>query len=216
MKTDSQLQRDVMDELIWEPRVDHAHIGVAAKDGVVTLSGFVSNYAQKMAAEKATKRVQGVHAIAEDIQVRFASDPKTSDAEIAERILDLFKWDVTLPEDKISVKVERNWVTLTGKTDWNYQKEAARRVAGRISGVLGVTNLIEVDQQPSPANVRDLIMAAVKRASDTDANSIRVTTEGHKVTLSGKVHGWYERQIAERAAWAAPGVTRVEDNIIVV
>ena len=216
MKTDSQLQRDVMDELIWEPRVDHAHIGVAAKDGVVTLSGFVSNYAQKMAAEKATKRVQGVHAIAEDIQVRFASDPKTSDAEIAERILDLFKWDVTIPEDKISVKVERNWVTLTGKTDWNYQKEAARRVAGRISGVLGVTNLIEVDQQPSPANVRDLIMAAVKRASDTDANSIRVTTEGHKVTLSGKVHGWYERQIAERAAWAAPGVTRVEDNIIVV
>jgi osmotically-inducible protein OsmY len=216
MKTDSQLQRDVMDELVWEPRVDHAHIGVAAKDGVVTLSGFVSNYAQKMAAEKATKRVQGVRAIAEEIQVRFASDPKTSDAEIAERILDLFKWDVTIPDDKISVKVERNWVTLTGKTDWNYQKEAARRAAGRISGVLGVTNLIEVDQQPSPSNVRDLIMAAVKRASDVDANSIRVTTEGHKVTLSGKVHGWYERQIAERAAWAAPGVTRVEDNIVVV
>jgi osmotically-inducible protein OsmY len=216
MKTDSQLQRDVIDELVWEPRVDHAHIGVAAKDGVVTLSGFVSNYAQKMAAEKATKRVQGVRAIAEEIQVRFASDPKTSDAEIAERILDLFKWDVTIPDDKISVKVERNWVTLTGKTDWNYQKEAARRAAGRISGVLGVTNLIEVDQQPSPSNVRDLIMAAVKRASDADANSIRVTTEGHKVTLSGKVHGWYERQIAERAAWAAPGVTRVEDNIVVV
>jgi osmotically-inducible protein OsmY len=216
MKTDSQLQRDVMDELIWEPRVDHAHIGVAAKDGVVTLSGFVSNYAQKMAAEKAAKRVQGVRAIAEEIQVRFASDPKTSDAEIAERILDLFKWDVTIPDDKISVKVERNWVTLTGKTDWNYQKEAAKRAAGRISGVLGVTNLIDVDQQPSPANVRELIMAAVKRASDADANSIRVTTEGHKVTLSGKVHGWYERQVAERAAWAAPGVTRVEDNIVVV
>jgi osmotically-inducible protein OsmY len=132
MKTDSQLQRDVMDELVWEPRVDHAHIGVAAKDGVVTLSGFVSNYAQKMAAEKAAKRVQGVRAIAEEIQVRFASDPKTSDAEIAERILDLFKWDVTIPDDKISVKVERNWVTLSGKTDWNYQKDAAKRAAGRI------------------------------------------------------------------------------------
>jgi osmotically-inducible protein OsmY len=216
MKTDSQLQRDVMDELVWEPRVDHAHIGVAAKDGVVTLSGFVSNYAQKMAAEKAAKRVQGVRAIAEEIQVRFASDPKTSDAEIAERILDLFKWDVTIPDDKISVKVERNWVTLSGKTDWNYQKDAAKRAAGRISGVLGVTNLIDVDQQPSPANVRELIMAAVKRASDVDANSIRVTAEGHKVILSGQVHGWHERQIAERAAWAAPGVTRVEDNIVVV
>jgi osmotically-inducible protein OsmY len=216
MKTDSQLQRDVMDELVWEPRVDHAHIGVAAKDGVVTLSGFVSNYAQKMAAEKAAKRVQGVHAIAEEIQVRFASDPKTSDAEIAERILDLFKWDVTIPHDKIEVKVERNWVTLSGNVDWNYQKDAAKRAAGRISGVLGVTNLIDVRQAPSPANVRDLIMAAVKRVSDADANSIRVVAEGHKVTLSGQVHGWYERQVAERAAWAAPGVTRVEDNIVVV
>lgn len=116
MKTDSQLQRDVMDELVWEPRVDHAHIGVAAKNGAVTLSGFVSNYAQKLAAEKATKRVQGVRAIAEEIQVRFASDPITNDAEIAERILDLFKWDVTIPDHKISVKVERNWVTLSGKT----------------------------------------------------------------------------------------------------
>jgi osmotically-inducible protein OsmY len=216
MKTDSQLQRDVMDELAWEPRVEHAHIGVAAKDGVVTLSGFVGDYAQKLAAEKAAKRVAGVKAIAEEIEVRFASDPKTSDPEIAKRILDVFKWDVTIPDDKVSVKVERNWVTLSGPVDWNYQKDAAKRAAGKISGVLGVTNLIDVKHAPSPANVRDLIMAAVRRASDADASTIRVEADGSTVKLTGKVHGWHERNVAERAAWSAPGVMFVEDDIIVV
>lgn len=216
MKTDSQLQRDVMDELAWEPRVDHAHIGVTAKEGVVTLSGFVSNYAQKLAAEQATKRVAGVKAIAEEIEVRFASDPKTSDPEIAKRILDMFKWDVTIPNDKIEVKVERNWVTLSGHVDWNYQKDAAKRAAGKISGVLGVTNLIDVKHAASPANVRELIMAAVRRASDADASTIRVEAEGNTVKLTGKVHGWHERQVAEQAAWSAPGVARVEDYIVVV
>jgi osmotically-inducible protein OsmY len=216
MKTDSQLQRDVMDELAWEPRVEHAHIGVTAKEGVVTLSGFVSNYAQKLAAEQATKRVAGVKAIAEEIEVRFASDPKTSDPEIAKRILDMFKWDVTIPNDKIEVKVERNWVTLSGHVDWNYQKDAAKRAAGKISGVLGVTNLIDVKHAASPANVRELIMAAVRRASDADASTIRVEAEGSTVKLTGKVHGWHERQVAEQAAWSAPGVARVEDYIVVV
>jgi osmotically-inducible protein OsmY len=216
MKTDSQLQRDVVDELAWEPRVEHAHIGVTAKEGVVTLSGFVGDYAQKRAAEKAAKRVAGVKAIAEEIEVRFASDPKTSDSEIAKRILDVFMWDVTIPNDKIEVKVERNWVTLSGHVDWNYQKDAAKRTAGKISGVLGVTNLIDVKHAPSPANVRDLIMAAVRRASDADASTIRVEAEGSTVKLTGKVHGWHERQVAENAAWSAPGVMFVEDDIIVV
>jgi osmotically-inducible protein OsmY len=216
MKTNSQLQRDVMDELAWEPQIDHANIGVAAHDGVVTLSGFVSNYAQKLAAEQAAKRIAGVHAIAEEIQVRFANAPKTSDPEIAKRILDVFKWDVLIPDDKIDVKVERNWVTLSGRVDWNYQKEAARRAAGRISGVMGVTNLIDVKHAPSPANVRDLIMAAVRRASDADASTIKVEAVGSTVKLTGKVHGWHERQVAERAAWAAPGVMFVEDDIVVV
>ncbi len=216
MKTDSQLQRDVMDELAWEPQIDHANIGVAVKDNVVTLSGFVGNYAQKLAAEQAAKRVAGVHAIAEEIQVRFANQPKTSDSEIARRILDVIQWDVTIPDDQIDVKVERNWVTLSGRIDWNYQKEAAKRAAGKISGVLGVTNLIDVKHAPSSANVRDLIMAAVRRASDADASTIRVETEGSTVKLTGKVHGWHDRQVAERAAWSAPGVARVEDYIVVV
>lgn len=216
MKTDSQLQRDVMDELAWEPQVDHASIGVAAKAGVVTLSGFVSNYAQKLAAEQAAKRVQGVHAIAEEIEVRFANEPKTSDPEIAKRILDVFKWDVTIPDNKISVKVERHWVTLSGHVDWNFQKDAAKRAAGKISGVLGVTNLIEVKHAPSPENVRDMIMAAVRRASDANAKAIRVEADGTTIKLSGTVHGWHERQVAERAAWSAPGVTWVEDKIVVI
>lgn len=214
MKSDSQLQRDVMDELKWDPKVDHSQIGVTAKGGVVTLSGFVPTYAEKMVAEKATRRVKGVRAIAEEIEVRFASDPKTSDAEIAKRILDSFAWDVTVPEDRLTVKVEHGWVTLSGRVDWHYQKLAAHKVAGRISGVKGIGNLIEVQSRPSVTDVRDRIMAAFKRSSVVDASHINVLVDGNTVKLGGKVQGWNERQVAERAAWSAPGVTQVEDNII--
>ncbi len=214
MKSDSELQRDVMDELKWDPRVDHAQIGVTAKGGVVTLSGFVPTYAEKMAAEKAARRVKGVRAIAEEIEVRFASDPKTADAEIAKRILDSFAWNVTVPDDRLTVKVERGWVTLGGKVDWHYQKVAAHKVAGKIGGVKGIGNLIEVQSRPSVTDVRDRIMAAFKRSSVVDASHINVLVDGSTVTLGGKVQGWNERQVAERAAWSAPGVTRVDDNII--
>ena len=214
MKTDSQLQHDVLEELKWEPRVDHSQIGVSAKSGVVTLTGFVPNYAQKVAAEKAARRVLGTKAIAQEIEVRFASDPKTSDAEIAQRILDTFRWDVTVPDEKFGVKVEHGFVTLTGKADWNYQKQAAAKAAGRISGVKGVINQIEVAARPSGYDVRERIMSAFKRSSTLDANSIDVAVDGGTVKLSGRVHGWNERKIAENAAWSAPGVTRVEDNIV--
>jgi osmotically-inducible protein OsmY len=214
MKTDSQLQSDVIAELKWDPKVDHSHIGVAAKDGVVTLSGFVASYAEKIAAEKATRRVTGVKAIAEGLEVRFASDRKTSDAEIAQRILDLFAWDATLPSDKLQVKVEKGWVTLTGKTEWQYQRNDAHKLAGRISGVKGVANMIEVASGPSSTDLRDRIAAAFERSSMLDAKSLDVSVVGHKVKLSGTVHGWNERRVAEAAAWSAPGVTQVEDNII--
>jgi len=215
MKTDSELQRDVLDELAFEPMVDHAHIGVAAKGGVVTLTGHVPNYAQKMAAERAATRVKGVKAIAEEIEVRFASDPKTSDDEIAERILDVFRWDVTVPDDRLKVRVEHGWVTLSGDVEWNYQKKAAQAAAGRIGGVKGVSNGIEVRQaQPSPWDVRERIKAAIKRQSALDASDIDVSVTGHTVKLSGEVHGWNERRVAEQAAWSAPGVTRVEDEIV--
>lgn len=215
MKTDSELQRDVLDELAFEPMVDHAHIGVAANDGVVTLTGHVPNYAQKMAAERATARVNGVKAIAEEIEVRFASDPKASDPEIAERILQLFRWDVMVPDSKIQVRVEHGWVTLNGDVEWNYQKRAAQTDAGRITGVKGVSNWIEVKQsEPAPFEVRDRVKAAIKRQSALDASAIDVSVNGHTVKLSGVVHGWNERKVAERAAWAVPGVTKVEDEIV--
>ena len=216
MKTDSQLQSDVMDELVWDPSIDHAHIGVAAKGGVVTLSGFVSNYAQKMTAEHAAERVHGVQGIAEELKVRFLFDPKTSDEEIARRILDMFAWDVTIPNDKVMVKVEKGYVTLTGTLDWNYQKEAARKAAGRISGVLGVNNLIKISNAVAVGDVRERIMAAFKRSATADASALSVTADGSTVKLSGNVHGRHERQVAERTAWAAPGVLFVEDNIVVL
>jgi osmotically-inducible protein OsmY len=213
-KSDSELQRDVLDELKWDPRVDHSQIGVTARDGVVTLTGFVPAYAEKVAAEKAARRVVGVNAIAEEIEVRFASDPKTSDGEIARRILDMFSWDVTISGQKLSVKVEHGWVTLTGTVDWHYQREAAKKAAGKISGVKGISNLIEVKMKATPSEVRERILAAFKRSSEVDANSINVSIEGTTVRLGGKVRAWNERQIAERAAWSAPGVTNVVDNII--
>ena len=216
MKTDSQLQSDVMDELVWDPSIDHAHIGVTAKGGVVTLSGFVSNYAQKMTAEHAAERVHGVQGIAEELKVRFLFDPKTSDEEIARRILDMFAWDVTIPNDKVMVKVEKGYVTLTGTLDWNYQKQEARKAAGRISGVLGVNNLIKISNAVAVGDVRERIMAAFKRSATADASALTVTADGTTVKLSGEVHGRHERQVAERTAWAAPGVFFVEDNIVVL
>lgn len=216
MKTDSQLQQDVMDELQWEPRVDHANIGVAVKDGIVSLSGFVKSYAEKLAAEKAARRVKGVRGLAEEIEVRFESQAKTADPEIAKRIADIFDWSVSIPDEKVKIKVEHGWVTLYGNVDWHYQRDAAKNAAARINGVKGVTNLIEVKKAPSPGDVRDRIMSALKRAADVDAGSITVLADGGTVRLSGKVHSWYERQVAERAAWAAPGVYRIEDNITVI
>ena len=215
MKTDLQLQRDVMDELAFEPSVDAADIGVSVADGVVTLNGFTKSYAEKLAAEKAARRVAGVKAIAEEIKVRFASDPKTADSEIAKRILDIFSWDVTIPDDKIKVKVEHGWVTLTGTVDWFFQSDAARHAAAKINGVFGVSNLIAIRKLPVANDVKDRIVSAIKRSADIDASSITVTADGGTVWLGGRVKGWHERDAAERAAWAAPGVIKVEDAIVI-
>lgn len=216
MKTDSQLQQDVMDELQWEPRVDHANIGVAATDGVITLSGFASSYAEKIAAEKAARRIKGVRGLAEEIEVRLPSQAKTADPEIAKRIADIFDWSAMIPNNKIAVKVEHGWVTLTGMVDGHFQRKSAVDFASRISGVTGVSNQITVKAAASPLDVKDRIMAAFRRNADLDASSITVSADGNTVRLGGQVHAWYERQIAERAAWSAPGVDRIEDNIMLV
>ena len=213
MTNDSDLQQDVIDELRFEPAVDHSRIGVTARDGIVTLTGFVPNYMQKAAAENAARRVAGVKAIAEEIEVRFLTDPETNDAEIAERILLMFEWDSSIPET-LQVKVEKGWVTVTGTVDFYYQKKAARKVAGKAPGVKGVTDLIEVRAHPSAADVRERIRQAFKRSSLIDASAIDIEVDGSKVKLGGKVRGWNERKAAERAAFSAPGVSDVEDNIV--
>jgi len=213
MNSDHELQRDVLAELAFEPSVDHSHIGVTAHHGVITLTGFVDSYAGKLAAERAARRVKGVKAIAQDLEVRFASTPKTSDDEIAERVLSLFRWDTLVPEG-LSVRVEQGWVTLTGTAEWQYQKDEAEKTAARIVGVKGVSNWITLKPKVSAQDVQERIIAALNRARDLDASTIRVELEGDVVRLGGKVHGWNERRIAERAAWSAPGVTKVVDNII--
>lgn len=213
MKSDSQLQQDVMAELEWEPSVDHADIGVSVVDGVVTLNGYVKSYAEKVAAERAARRVSGVRALAEELKIRFASDPKTADHEIAKRILDSLSWNVMIPKDKIQVKVENGWVTLSGSVNWNYQRQEAKRAVSPISGVKGISNNITVSQQPTTADIRHRIETAFERQADLDAAGVTIAIDGNKVELGGKVRSWHERRVAEDAAWAAPGVTQVEDHI---
>ena len=215
MKTDKQLQDDVIAELEWEPSVDSADIGVAVVDGVVTLNGYVPSYAQKIAAERAAKRVFGVKAIAEELQVRFASDPKTADHEIARRILDVFTWNSLVPANRLQVTVENGWVTLTGETTWHFEADEAERVAAKISGVKGVSNAIKIAKRVQAGDVRKGIEAAFTRQADLDAKAVNIAIDGGKVVLSGHVRAWQEREAAERAAWAAPGVTQVVDRIAV-
>jgi osmotically-inducible protein OsmY len=214
-KSDSDLQRDVQEELEWEPRVDHADIGVSVTDGVVALNGYVKSYTEKIAAERAAMRVEGVKAVADEVKVRFASDSKLADHEIAKRILDLFRYNVLVPESGIQVTVEKGWVKLSGEVEWRYQSDEAARAAGTISGVTGVANLITIRSKANISDVRRRIEEAFKRQAGLDAASVTITTSGHKVTLGGKVKAWHERRLAEQAAWAAPGVTQVEDHIVI-
>lgn len=214
-KSDSILQRDVQKELEWEPSVDHADIGVSVTDGVVALNGYVKSYAEKIAAERAAMRVEGVRALADEIKVRYASDRKTADHEVAKRILDILTYDALIPEEQIKVTVERGWVTLSGEVQWKYQSDEAARAAGQVSGVTGVSNKIAINNKASVSDIRQRIEEAFKRQAGLDADSVTIATNGHKVTLGGKVKAWHERSLAEQAAWAAPGVTQVEDRIII-
>lgn len=215
MDKDRVLQRKVIAELEWEPSVDSADIGVAVVDGVVTLSGYVTSYAQKLAAEKAVCRVAGVDAIAEELKVRYASDAKTADHEIAKRIVDMLTWNALIPQDSIQVKVEHGWVTLMGEVKWHYQSREAARIASQINGVVGVSNTIKIGNRVNAGDVRHRIEDAFKRQADLDARSVTISVDGGQVTLGGQVRAWHERKTAERAAWAAPGVNRVVDHITV-
>jgi osmotically-inducible protein OsmY len=212
---DLQLRQDVLDELEFEPSINAAHIGVAANRGIVTLTGFVTSYAEKAAAERAARRVKGVQAIAEEIEVRLPSDTKRADDEIAARAVDILKWQVGFPADRISVKVEKGIVTLTGDVDWQYQKNNAEQVVHKLSGVINVVNQIRVAAPARASDIREKIQKALQRSAEVEASGINVQTEGGRVILSGKVRAWYERDIAERAAWSAPGVTEVQDHLTI-
>ncbi|HKM73920.1 MAG TPA: BON domain-containing protein [Stellaceae bacterium] len=215
MSSDLQLRQDVLDELEFEPSVNAAHIGVTANHGVVTLTGFVTTYAEKTAAERAARRVKGVKAIAEEIEVRLPSDLKRADDEIAARAIDFLKWQVGLPADRIRVKVEKGVVTLTGEVDWQFQKTEADHVVHKLSGVVDVVNQIRIASPVYAVEVKEKIEKALQRSAELEASRITVEIEGGRVILKGRVHAWYERDIAERAAWSAPGVTEVHDRITI-
>jgi osmotically-inducible protein OsmY len=215
MSSDLELRQDVLDELEFEPSVNAAHIGVTANHGVVTLTGFVTSYAEKTMAERAARRVRGVKAIAEEIEVRLPSDTKRADDEIAARAIDILKWQVGVPADRIKVKVEKGVVTLTGEVDWQFQKTEADHVVHKLSGVSDVVNLIRVASPVHAVEVKEKIEKALQRSAELEASRITVETEGGRVILKGRVHAWYERDIAERAAWSAPGVTEVLDRLTI-
>jgi osmotically-inducible protein OsmY len=211
--SDISLRQDVMDELEFEPSLDATHIGVIVENGIVTLTGHVKTYMEKLKAEEVVRRVKGVYGIAEELEVRYPSDKKTADDEIARRALDIINWGTTIPPGKIQVSVQAGWVTLSGEVDWYYQKTSAEDAVHRLSGVTGITNLLTIKPQPQVSDVKVRIENALKRNAELESGQIHVSVAGNKVILNGSVKSWPERLAAENAAWAAPGVTMVEDRL---
>jgi osmotically-inducible protein OsmY len=215
MKSDHEIELDVKDELQWDPNLDATDIAVSVKKGVVTLAGFVRNYSDKYEAESAAKRVAGVLGVANDIEVRMPSVDERPDPEIARDAVAAIKSQLPISSEHIKVVVKNGWVTLEGKVEWQYQKNTAENAVRRIKGVKGVSNLIQLKPRTQPSEIKRKIQEAFRRNAEIDANRITVEANGSEVILKGTVRSWIEREEAERAAWAAPGVTKVEDRIVV-
>ena len=215
MKSNEDLQRDVQNAIKWEPLLHAAEIGVTAIDGVVTLTGTVDSYAKKYEAEEATKKVSGLKALVEKIEIKFSSTWKKDDTEIATEILNALKWDWEIPSDDIIVKVENGWVRLDGEVQWNYQREAAKKAVKQLSGVLGVTNDIKLSAETHDIIEKKDIQAALTRNWSINEQEIDVKVLGNKVTLNGTVDSYYQRDEAGRIAWNAPGVISVDNELVV-
>jgi osmotically-inducible protein OsmY len=215
MKSDSDIERDVKEELRWEPGLDSTDIGVSVKNGVVALSGFVHSYSDKYDAEKAVKRVAGVVGVANDIEVRLRSIDEVPDPEIARAAVAAIKTQLPISYEKIKVVAKNGWVTLEGAAEWQYQRQTAETAVRQVKGIKGVSNLITIKPRVEPTDVKRKIEDAFKRSAEIDANRITVEAHGGEVVLKGAVRSWIEREEAEHAAWAAPGVTKVDDRITI-
>jgi len=216
MKNNADLQKDVQDAIKWEPLLNAAEIGVTVKDGVVTLTGTVDGYSKKMEAENAAKRVEGVKAVVENIEVKFNNGwGKKDDNEIATEVLNALKWHWQIPNDKVKVQVEKGWITLAGELQWNYQKESAKDVVKNLLGVTGVTNNITIKSETQDQIEKRDIEKALRRNWSIDDQDITVKASGHKATLTGTVDSWYQKDEAGRIAWNAPGVWTVDNELVV-
>lgn len=216
MRTDSKIKEDVLEELAWQPNIDETQIGVVVDNGIVTLSGTVDSYSKKITAEKAAKSVFGVRAVAEDIKVQYGKSYQKTDSEIARASADALKWNTSVPEDKINIKVEDGWVYLSGAVMWDYQKQAAKKTVEKLAGVKFVSNTISIEQPVKPIDIKNRITKAFKRSADIDAKNVTVAVDGHTVKLRGKVHSLAEKEDARKAAYFAPGVYKVENELEIV
>jgi osmotically-inducible protein OsmY len=215
MRSDSEIEKNVKAELEWDPDLDATDIAVSVKNGVVTLTGFVKSYTDRYEAETAAKRVAGVVAVANDIEVRMPSVDERPDPDIAREAAAAIKSQLPISSENIKIIVKNGWVTLEGEVEWQYQRQTAENVVRRIKGVKGVSNTILLKPRAEPTEVKRKIQEALRRSAEVDANRIEVEARGGEVVLKGTVRSWIEREEAERAAWAAPGVTKVEDRILV-
>ena len=215
MKTDSVLQRDVIEEIRWDPRIKSKEIGVAARDGVVTLTGTVESYGQRWAVEHAVEAVQGVRVVANEIEVKLPNSLVRSDADIAHQIVEAFRWDVQVPDQLITAQVSKGWVTLSGEVNWAYERDAAGAAVRNLAGVRGVNNLVVVKSPVSTFDVSRKIKDALRRRADREADRIQVEAQGDVVTLTGTVDSYADRRAAEGVAWSAPGVREVKDELVV-
>lgn len=213
MKTDKQIQKDVMEELQWDPRLNSAEIGVSVKNGIVTLSGEVDSYSKKISAERAASRIKEVKGIAQEINVKLPSTWEYTDTEIADAAVKSIENNTTILGNSIKVKVEEGWITLEGQVLWEYQKEEASRILQNNAGVVGLTNMITIKPRVKTPIVKEAIKKALERSADIEAGRIEVETKGNEVILSGKVRTWAERGDVERAVWNSPGVTSIKNKL---